>query len=103
MTDAYLVLVPMTSLKDEDTGLAHKKDFGVALGDEGMGRMNKLSEENVASVEDDIWMVNPEWSYVEKSWIESDPDYWGSEPRPQKSAPKHAAGAAPVPKAPPAH
>jgi hypothetical protein len=103
VTNTYLVLVPMTSLKDEDTGLAHKKDFGVALGDEGMGRMNKLSEENVASVEDDIWMVNPEWSYVEKSWIESDPDYWGSEPRPQKSAPKHAAGAAPVPKAPPAH
>jgi hypothetical protein len=41
--------------------------------------MNKLTEENVASVEDNLWMVNPEWSYVEKSWDEADPQYWGSE------------------------
>ena len=38
VTDAYLVLVPMKSLKDEDSGLAHKKDFGAALGDEGRNR-----------------------------------------------------------------
>jgi hypothetical protein len=82
--------------------LTHKKDFGAALGDEGRGRVNKLSEESVASVEDNIWMVNPEWSYVEKSWIEADPQYWAPEPA-AKPAPKPAAGAAPAPKAPPAH
>ena len=82
MTDAYLVLVPMTSLKDEDAGLAHQKDFGAALGEEGGLRMNKLSEESVASVEDNIWMVNPEWSYVEKSWVDADPKYWAPEPAP---------------------
>lgn len=102
VTDAYLVLVPMTSLKDVDTGLAHKKDFGVALGDEGSRRMNKLSEESVASVEDNIWMVIPEWSYVEKSWIDADPQYWAPEPA-AKPARKTAAGAAPAAKAPPAH
>ena len=96
VTDAYLVLVPMRSLKDLDTGLAHQKDFGAALGAEGGARMNKLSEESVASVEDNIWMVNPEWSYVEKSWIEADPHYWAPEPA-AKPAQKHA------PKAPPAH
>ena len=99
VTDAYLVLVPMTSLKDEDTALAHKKQFGAALGDEGKRRINKLSEENVTSVEDNLWMVNPEWSYVEKSWIESDPQYWSSEPA-ARPAPKHATGATPAPKAP---
>ena len=93
VTDAYLVLVPMTSLKDADTGLAHKKDFGAALGDEGKGQMNKLSAESVASVEDNIWMVIPEWSPVEKSWIEADPQFWAPEP---------AAKSAPVRKAPPA-
>jgi hypothetical protein len=93
VTDAYLVLVPMTSLKDQDTALAHKKDFGAALGDEGKGQMNKLSAESVASVEDNIWMVVPEWSTVEKAWIEADPQYW---------APKPAAKPAPAPKAPPA-
>jgi hypothetical protein len=103
VTDAYLVLVPMTSLKDVDTGLAHKKDFGAALGDEGRGRMNKLSEENVASVEDNIWMVNPEWSYVEKSWIDADPQYWAPEPAAKPARRKPAAGAAPAPEAPPAH
>ena len=102
VTDAYLVLVPMTSLKDEDIGLAHKKDFGAALGDEGRHRMNKLSEESVASVEDNIWMVIPEWSYVEKSWIDADPQYWAPEPA-AKPVRKPAAGAAPAAKAPPAH
>jgi hypothetical protein len=52
VSDAYLLLVPMTSLKDQDTGLAHKKDFGAALGDEGRRQMNQLSQESVASVED---------------------------------------------------
>jgi hypothetical protein len=101
VTDAYLVLVPMTSLKELDTGLAHQKDFGAALGAEGGARMSKLTEESVASVEDNIWMVNPEWSYVEKSWIEADPHYWAPEPA-AKPARKHAPGAAPASKAPPA-
>ncbi len=95
VTDAYLVLVPMTSLKDEDIGLAHQKDFGAALGEEGTKRMSKLSEEGVTSVEENLWMVVPEWSYVEKSWIEADPQYWGSEAS-AKPATKHAAGAAPT-------
>jgi len=80
VTDAYLVLIPMSSLKDEDSGLAHKKDFGAALGEEGRNKLNKLSEQNVVSVEDNLWLVNPEWSYVEKSWIDADPHYWAYEP-----------------------
>jgi hypothetical protein len=38
-------------------------------------------------------MVIPEWSIVEKSWIEADPQYWAPEP---------TAKSAPVRKAPPA-
>ena len=101
VTDTYLVLVPMTSLKDEDTFLAHEKDFGAALGKEGKGRMDKLSEESVTSVDDNIWMVNPEWSYVEKSWIEADPQYWAPEPAAKPARRKPTAGAAA--EAPPAH
>jgi hypothetical protein len=93
-TNDYLVLVPMKSLREADTGLAHKKDFGAALGDEGRGRMNKLSEESVASVEDNLWMVNPEWSYVDKSWIDADPQYWAPAEAAAKLAPKPAAGVA---------
>ena len=89
----------MASLKDEDAGLAHRKDFGDALGDEGRNRFDKLTEENVASVEDNLWMVNPEWSHVENSWIEADPHYWAYEPA-AKSAHKRAAGAAPAANAP---
>jgi hypothetical protein len=94
VSDAYLLLVPMTSLKDQDTGLAHKKDFGAALGDEGRRQMNQLSQESVASVEDNIWMVIPEWSYVEKSWIEADPQYWAPEPA-AKHTPARKAPTAP--------
>jgi hypothetical protein len=102
VTDSYLILVPMTSLKDMDTGLAHRKDFGAALGDEGRHRINKLSEENVASVEDNLFMVNPDWSFVEKSWVDADPQYWGGEPA-AKSARKPVAEAAPAPKVSPTH
>jgi hypothetical protein len=102
VTDAYLILVPMKSLKDEDAGLAHQKDFDAALGDEGKKRMSKLSEESVASVEDNLWMVDPDWSYVDKSWVDADPQYWGGEPA-AKPAHKPAAGAAPAPKVSPTH
>jgi len=91
-SNTYLVLMPMKSLKDADTGLARKMDFGAALGDEGKDRMNKLSEKSVASIEDNLWMVNPEWSYVEKSWIDADSQFWGLEP---------GAKPAPKPKSPP--
>ena len=101
VTDAYLVLVPMKSLGDEDAGLAHQKDFGAALGDEGKSRMNKLTEENVASVEDNLFMVDPDWSYVDKPWVDADPQYWGGGPT-TKPAHKPAA-AAPAPKASPTH
>lgn len=98
VSDSYMVLVPMTSLKDEDNGLAHQKDFDSALGDEGKKRMNKLSEENVASVEDNLFMVNPEWSFVEQSWVDADPQYWGGQP-----THKGVAAAAPAPKVSPTH
>jgi len=101
VTDSYLVLVPMTSLKDEDAGLAHEKDFGAALGDEGQNRMNKLTEESVASVEDNLWMVNPDWSYVDKSWVDADPHYWGSQPAAETT--HKPGGAAPAPKVSPTH
>jgi hypothetical protein len=89
--DSFLVLVPMKSLKDQDTGLANVKDFGAALGDEGRVQMSKISEESVASHEDNIWMVIPEWSYVEKSWIDADPKFWTPRPAAAKSKAKHAA------------
>ncbi len=98
-SDAYLILVPMKSLKDADAGLMHKKDFGAALGDEGRLQMNKLSADSVASIEDNLWMVNPEWSYVEKSWIDADPQYWAPEPA-AKLAPRPGTGAGPKQKAP---
>jgi hypothetical protein len=91
----------MTSLKDEDAGLAHEKDFGAALGDEGQNRMNKLTEESVASVEDNLWMVNPDWSYVDKSWVDADPHYWGSQPAAEST--HKPGGAAPAPKVSPTH
>ena len=102
VSDSYLVLVPMTSLKDEDKGLAHQKDFDAALGEEGKNRMNKLSEENVASVEDNLFMVNPDWSFVEKSWVDADPQYWGGEPA-SKTTHKAVTAAAPAPKVSPTH
>jgi hypothetical protein len=55
----------------------------------------------VASVEDNLFMVNPDWSYVDKSWVDADPQYWGGGPA-TKPAHKPAA-AAPAPKTSPTH
>lgn len=96
-TDTYLILLPMTSLKDRDTDLARDKDFAAALGEEGGRRLNHLVEEGVASVENDVWMVVPAASYVEKSWVEADPKYWGRKAA-AKPAPKPTASATPAPK-----
>jgi hypothetical protein len=102
VTEAFLMVVPMASLKDKDTTLTHEKDLGTASGDEGKRRMNKLSEENVASVEDNIWMVIPEWSYVDKSWIEADRQFWAPGPA-AKHGSKPAAGASAALRVPQVH
>ena len=57
VTDSYLVLVPMTSLKDEDKPQSLRTSPSPQMclrrnlcgAPEGKNRMNKLSEENVAS------------------------------------------------------
>ena len=97
VTNTYSVLLPMKSLNDEDARLTYRKEFAAAFGDAGTARMNKLSEESVASVGDNLWMVNREWSYVEKSWIDADPQYWAPPEPAAEPAPKRA------PKPPPAN
>ena len=104
VTNAYLILVPMKSLKEQDASLEHRKDLAAALGDTGKTRMNKISEESVASEEDDIFMVNPEWSYVEKSWVDADPHYWApSDPGPKRAAKSAGGGGASAGKTAPEH
>jgi hypothetical protein len=100
-TDSYLVLVPMTSLQDEDTSLAKNKDFMGALGQQGLQHMNQIEQGAVAGEEDNIFMVNPQASYVPKSWVDADPKYWGRKPV-AKPASKAAPSAKPASAAPPA-
>jgi hypothetical protein len=99
-TDAYLILVPMTSLQQEDTSLAKDKDFMAALGEQGLQRMNQMEEGAVASEEDNIFMVNPQASYVPKSWVDADPKYWGHKPA-AKLESKSSPAAKPASKAAP--
>jgi hypothetical protein len=93
--DAFLVGVPMTSLKDEDAGLTKESDFMAAMGDEGMKKMSHLTEEGVAGMEDNIWMVNPEASYVRPEWVAADPKYWTHKPAAKPAARPAGAAAAP--------
>lgn len=75
-SDTYLVLVPMKSLKEEDEGLARDKAFMDALGDEGMHHMDEVAREAYASVEDQLWEVNPKTSYPPPDWVSANPDFW---------------------------
>lgn len=58
--------------------------------------MDKLSDEGVISVEDNLYMVNPAASYVDPNWVKADPKYWAPKPA-MKPAPKPAAAPAPKP------
>lgn len=55
----------------------------------------------VASVEGNLWMVNPDWSHIDKSWVDADPHHWGSQPGAEST--HKPGGVAPAPKVSPTH
>ncbi|MGA2909659.1 MAG: hypothetical protein ABSE36_18300 [Terracidiphilus sp.] len=55
----------------------------------------------MASVEGNLWMVNPDWSHIDKSWVDADPHHWGSQPGAEST--HKPGGVAPAPKVSPTH
>jgi len=72
----YVVLVPMKSLAEVDTGIASGKKFMEQLGESGMKKMAELSAASTESTEDNLLMFNPKISYVADAWVKADPSFW---------------------------
>lgn len=90
----YLVFLPMKSLDEVDSFLAHSKANQDAMGEENTKKMGKLASDGYLSVESNLFAFNPKISYPSKEWIAADP-FWA--PAPAVAAKKESAKAAPKP------
>jgi len=89
-------LVPMTSLKMRTTGLAQKKGFGAALGDEGSRRNEQASEErrgqrrgqHLDVIRNGATLRNPGSMPIPKYWAPSRPQSPRGNSPPSPAAPK---------------
>jgi hypothetical protein len=94
----FLMLTALNSMTEIDQGIADAKKVFASEGEEGMGKLDELFAQAVDSSRSELFSVNPKQSYVEESWIKSDPDFW----RPKKAAPETAAAKPAAPKPVPA-
>jgi hypothetical protein len=71
----YLLVIGRKSLAELDKAFADK-GFATAMGDEGMKKFSELYASAVEGSSTQLFYVDPKMSYVEDSWIKSDPDFW---------------------------
>lgn len=72
----FLVLTARKSLAEIDMRPETDKQFAAAMGADGMKRFTELIASCIASSQHQLFSFNPRMSYVEESWIKSDPDFW---------------------------
>lgn len=87
----FLVMIPMKSLSEVDKGFGDGKKFMDAIGDSGQKRLRELTAACLASVQDNLFRVNPKMSYPPQHFLDYDPGFW---------KPKTAVVAKPAPSKP---
>jgi len=87
----YIFITPMKSAAEIDKAFAQNKDFGSAMGEDNMKKLEELSAASIESSETNLFTFNPKMSYVSDDWVKADPDFW---------KPKPAAAPAAAPKKP---
>jgi hypothetical protein len=87
----FLVITPLKSLAETDQNMAEGKQFAESLGKDGMKKLEELTAASVASVQSNIFRINPRISYPRESWVQADPSFWKPKPTAvTKPAPKPA-------------
>jgi hypothetical protein len=88
---SFLILVPMTALRQNDDLLARRKSLREAEGEETAERMQQIAREAYASTESNLYFVSAETSHVSKEIAAGDPDFWTpkkqTNAKPEESAP----------------
>jgi hypothetical protein len=90
--DVYLVFTAMKSASEIDQEPAQGKDFGAALGEDGMKKLHELESSAIEFSQSNLFAFSPKMSYTPEEWIKADPDFWKakSAAAPKKPAEKPA-------------
>jgi hypothetical protein len=96
--DAYLMLSGDKNMAEIDTGFGESKAFHEALGEDGARKFHELAEKSIASLDTELFAINPKQSYARDEWVQADPKFW--KPAPMMKA-VHAPAPAPVGQRPP--
>ena len=72
----YVFFTLRKSASEIDDDFSHYKDFGAAMGEEGMKKLDEAAANSIASSESQLFMINPRMSYVGEDLIKGDPDFW---------------------------
>jgi hypothetical protein len=72
----FLVLRPMSELKQNDDLMASSGNLIDAEGAQGTETLKRIAREAYASTESNLYAVSPAMSHVSKSFAATDPAYW---------------------------
>lgn len=93
----FLVVSPMTELKQRDDLLALAANRGDAEGDGGEA-VRKIQRESYATTENTVYAINPGMSHVSKAFAATDLDFWAHRNAAPAAEPKADAKAKGEPK-----
>jgi hypothetical protein len=77
-TTSYVVITPLKSLSEVDRNFMASPKFVEAMGADGMKKLGELSAAALASIETNLFSINPHMSYVSDEVAASAPDFWRS-------------------------
>lgn len=75
----YLVITPLPSVvaADQEPALHGQRQQGL-YDEKNLAAVRQLAGSAIVSSETVLFTPNPAWSYLPKSWIAADPDFWGA-------------------------
>lgn len=72
----YIVFTAHKTLAEIDQSFLDGKQFQVAMGADGMKKLDELVAASIESSQHQLFAFNPRMSYVPDEWIKADPDFW---------------------------
>jgi hypothetical protein len=78
----YVILTGLRSASEIDAGFEHWKQFAAALGENGLRRLGELEAASVDSFEHQLFVFNPNMSYVSDEYLNADADFWAPKEEP---------------------
>jgi len=104
-TPAFLIIVPMSVLAENDDLLTLRDSLVSAEGEAAAERLEQIARESYASTQTNLYTVRPEMSHVSREFAASDPDFWRrgteTETRPETNPSINPSKRKPYAKSPP--